>query len=90
MIEAAHRNTEANDVAVRRLETEDPLLRQACPFCHRPFEVGDVTKTAPSGPVNRRELARARCGLSYRCGSSTALHADCGDPTGDGLGRYEA
>lgn len=92
MSEAAHPNMDplANAVAVRRLETADPLLRHACPFCHRPFEIGDVAKLVPGGPINRRELAKARCGLPYRCGSSIALHADCDDPKGDRLGTHEA
>jgi hypothetical protein len=65
----------------------DVLVGRPCPFCRRPFEVGDVIKWVPGGPANRKEYAKARRGLPYLSGSPWLLHYDCGDPRGRELKR---
>jgi hypothetical protein len=60
----------------------DILVGGPCPFCGSAFEVGDLTRWASAGPVNRREYGKARRGLPYVTRSPWALHYDCGDPKG--------
>ena len=62
----------------------DVLVGQACPFCGSVFEVGDLTRWASAGPVNRREYGKARRGLPYMSRSPWPLHCDCGNPKGTG------